>query len=696
MRDSRNMNFTCRMPNNGRNILLASCCSLAIALSCRAWVWGQAADSATTPRPTADGVDPRRPAAIETQDVPVVPPELFRRLAQYQSVRGAAFRGWSPDGQGILISTRFANSSQLHRVSQPEGRREQITFEEEPVGGVFIPAATDGAIVLTMDRGGNENGQLLLLDRQRFTTMLLTDGKSRNLLQTFRADGSKAIVSSNQRNGRDMDLYLFDPRKAGFERCVLEVDRQTLSVLDWSRDGRTLLLERYVSINETYPSLLDLETGKQTDLPRPSPEVAAYGAAAFAPDGKSVYIATDAGAEFRRLGKVDLATGKYTWLTADIAWDVTDVKVEPRSGDVAVAVNEDGATGLYFFAKGSAQRKQLKLPLGIISGLEFSPDGQQLGFTLSRPDAPPDAYSLRLADEALTRWTISEVGGLDPASFVAPARIQFPSFDDRAIPAYYFRPRDVVNPVLQRPQPPAKRRLPVLISIHGGPESQYQPFFLPLTQFYVNELGIAVIYPNVRGSAGYGKTYLKLDNAEKREDAVRDIGALLDWIAKQPDLDSERVAVIGGSYGGFMVLSSLTHYGSRIRAGIDIVGIANFLTFLEKTASYRVDLRRAEYGDERDEAMRAKFVEISPLNHADKIESALMVVHGKNDPRVPFFEAEQIAAKVRARGRPVWSVFANNEGHGFSKKDNADYQRAVEVMFLRQHLGLDAASPRTP
>ena len=232
-------------------------------------------------------------------------------------------------------------------------------------------------------------------------------------------------------------------------------------------------------------------------------------------------------------------------------------------------------------------------------------------------------------------------------------------------------------------------RFPVFISIHGGPESQYQPFFSPILQYHLNELGIAVICPNVRGSSGYGKTYLALDNAEKREDSVKDIGALLDWIAQQPELDSSRVVVSGGSYGGYMVLASLTHFGDRIKAGIDIVGIANFVTFLERTAPYRVDLRRAEYGDERDPTMKSVFDRISPLNNADKIRSALMVVHGRNDPRVPFFEAEQIAAKVRASGKPVWTLFANNEGHGFAKKDNSDYQRAVEILFLKQHLGIE-------
>ena len=627
----------------------------------------------------AEETDPRRPAAIEAKEVPVVPAELMAKLAQYQSVRGASFRGFAPDGSGILIGTRFGNSSQLHRVYEPGGRREQITFFDEPVSGSFLPKATDGAIVMLMDSGGNENDQVYLLDRQKFATTRLTDGKSRNKLGAVRPDGSQIVVTSNQRNGRDVDLYLADPRQPGSMKLVMQVDQQTWSAYDWSRDGKTLLLNRYVSANESYPALLDVASGQRTELPRPTKDKAAFGPMAFAADGKSILIASDAGGEFSRLARLDLASQKYTWLTDDIPWDVSDIAVEPITGDIVVVVNEDGASRLYLLSHGDGSRRALKLPLGIVSGLEFSPDGRRLGFTLARPDSPPDAYSLTVAEGELTRWTFSEVGGLNPASFLAPSRIQFKSFDDRMIPAYYFRPRVASS----------SKKVPVFISIHGGPESQYQPFFSPIIQYHLNELGMAVICPNVRGSSGYGKTYLALDNAEKREDSVKDIGALLDWIAQQPELDSSRVVVSGGSYGGYMVLASLTHFGERIKAGIDIVGIANFVTFLERTAPYRVDLRRAEYGDERDPRMRATFDRISPLNNADKIRSALMVVHGRNDPRVPFFEAEQIAAKVRASGKPVWTLFANNEGHGFAKRDNSDYQRAVEVLFLKQHLGIE-------
>lgn len=624
--------------------------------------------------------DPKRPPAIETQEVPVVPAGLLERLEQYQSVRGAGFSGWDPEGRGMLIRTRFGNSLQLHRVIEPGGRREQITFFSEPVSGWFLPEQRDGAVIMSMSVGGNENYQIYLLDQAQYRTVLLTDGKSRNSLGAFRPDGKQICMTSNRRNGRDMDLYIGDPRKPDSWELRMEADGQTWSPADWSLDGKQILLNRYVSATETHPALFDVATGKVTPLATPNDELAAYGPMAFSPDGKSVYIATDAVGEFSRLAKLDLATGRYDWLTEDIDWDVQGLEVDRRTGMVAAVVNEDGASRLLLWKPegGKLTRRDVPLPVGIVSSLQFSPDSTKLGFTLSRPDAPPDAYSIELSSNQLTRWTYSEVGGLNPASFVVPSRIKFKSFDGREVPAWIYRPRTASKDA----------KAPVLVLIHGGPESQFQPYFSGTIQFNVNELGLAVVAPNVRGSAGYGKTYLKLDNAERREDSVKDIGGLLDWIAEQPDLDASRVAVSGGSYGGYMTLASLVHFGDRLKAGIDNVGIANFVTFLEKTAAYRQDLRRVEYGDERDPKMRELLLKISPANNAERIRSALLVVHGKNDPRVPFAEAQQIAEKVRSQGKPVWTVYANNEGHGFAKKDNADYLRAVEAMFLAQHLDL--------
>lgn len=627
----------------------------------------------------AADVDPRKPAAIQTQDVPVVSADVMAKLSQYQNTRTAAFRGWAPIGNGMLVSTRFGNSAQLHLVTQPGGRREQLTFFDEPVLGRFIPQVSDGALLLSVDRGGNENAQLWLLDRQSFQTKLLSDGKSRNLVQAWREDGSAVVVANNRRNGKDMDLYRVNPRQPDSFELLLEVNGQSWEADDWSADGKWLVLRRYVSINESYAALFDVEKKSLTELALPVEGKAAIGQLAFTPDGKAVYLTSDASSEFLQLARLDLGTRKWTWLSDGLDWDVDEFDVDRRSGTVAFLINDNGMSRLFLWNPATGQRRsEFRLPQGVVSGLEFSPSGTSLGFTLARPDAPAEAYSLRFTDGELTRWTFSEVGGLDPSSFVAPTLIHFPSFDGRQIPSFYFRPRAAK----------AEEKLPVIISIHGGPESQYRPIFTAATQFWANELGLAVLHPNVRGSAGYGKTYLQLDNAEKREDSVKDIGALLDWIKQQPELDASRVAVIGGSYGGYMVLATLTNFGDRIKAGIDNVGICHFITFLEKTAPYRVDLRRAEYGDERKPEMRAVFERIAPLHNTDKIKSELLVIHGRNDPRVPFFEAEQIAAKVRASGRSVWTIFADNEGHGFAKKENSDYQRAVEAMFLKKHLGL--------
>jgi dipeptidyl aminopeptidase/acylaminoacyl peptidase len=235
-----------------------------------------------------------------------------------------------------------------------------------------------------------------------------------------------------------------------------------------------------------------------------------------------------------------------------------------------------------------------------------------------------------------------------------------------------------------KPGPRFKPPYPVLISIHGGPEGQARPF---LSASYVtNEMGVASVQPNVRGSSGYGKTYLKLDNAMLREDSVKDIGALLDWIAQQPDLDAKRVAVTGGSYGGYMSLATMTHYSDRLKCGIDVVGISNWVTFLKNTQGYRQDLRRVEYGDERDPKMRDFLETISPLNNAAKIKVPVLVVQGKNDPRVPVTESEQMVKKIRDGGGTVWYVMATDEGHGFQKKQNRDYEQWARIVFLQQFL----------
>jgi dipeptidyl aminopeptidase/acylaminoacyl peptidase len=323
--------------------------------------------------------------------------------------------------------------------------------------------------------------------------------------------------------------------------------------------------------------------------------------------------------------------------------------------------------------------KTPKLPIGLIYGISFSPDSKRLSMVLNTATSPGDIYIYDIEPNKLTRWTESEVGGLNTSGFPTPELVHYADFKDEdgntgKIPAFVFKPNT------------GKAPYPVVISIHGGPEGQYTPYFSSTFQFWLNELGVAVIAPNVRGSDGYGKSYLQMDNGYKREESVKDIEKLLDWIDDQPDLDKDRVAVYGGSYGGYMVLASMFKFNDRIRCGVDNVGISNFVTFLKNTKDYRRDLRRVEYGDERDPDMAEFLNKISPTTNAHKITKPLFVVQGLNDPRVPATEAEQIVEIVRKNGQDVWYMLGKDEGHGFRKKTNRDYYAAAVVLFFEKYL----------
>ena len=619
-----------------------------------------------------------------TENVPSIDPALIEQLSRYQNTRGAGVEGWTNDGC-LLISTRFAETAQVHRVCQPLGMREQLTFYPEPISGVTAsPAkAWRKGFVFAKDKGGDEFSQLYWFDEATRSTTLLTDGKrSQNGGTTLTRDGGLMAYSSTARNGADRDIWIRNTR-TGESRLLLK-EGGSWTPMDFSPDGKELLVMKYVSAAESYPGAVNVETGKLEMFPVDGGK-ASFGRFAFAPDGKGVYFISDEpldgqAQEFKSLRYHDIHTNQLRRVGPVIDWDVQGFDISQDGSRLAYTSNEDGITHLRVLALPSMQEVALpELPIGVISGASFSPDGKRLAVTLNSATSPSDIYVIDLAAQQSTRWTRSEVGGLDASTFVAPSLIRYPTFDEvdgkpRTIPAFYYKPAKVSG------------KLPVIINIHGGPEGQSYPSFNPTAQFLANEMGVAMLVPNVRGSSGYGKTYLSLDNAEKREDSVRDIGALLDWIAQQPELDASRVGVMGGSYGGYMVLASLQHYPEKIRAGIDVVGISDFVTFLTNTESYRRDLRRAEYGDERDPAMRAVFDKISPLKNAYKIQSALFVAQGKNDPRVPWTEAEQIAKAARDNGGPVWYLLFDDEGHGFRKKANSDYFNAASMQFWKTYL----------
>lgn len=619
----------------------------------------------------------REVGQVVLEDVPEVPPELRERMNQYLNVRAASLQDFDDEGRRILISTRFGNTNQLHIVERPGGDRSQITFTDEPVnGGAFVPNSRGRYVLYLSDKGGTENNQIYLLDLDEGRTRLLTDGKNRHEQLEVAKNGKVIAFTGTGRNGRDNDIYVAHAPE--FKPTLAMEVTGAFYPSEFSPDGSKLTVIEYVSEKESYLHLLDVKTGKATIL-TPKTEKHAYSGGAFSADGQSIYLMSDKGGQYQSLYRRDIASGKERLITGKLPWDVDSVTASPAGNLIAFVANEDGQSRVYTMKPdGDSYEAITSIPVGIAGGIRFTPDGKNIGMTLSTPTTPGDVFVCNVEDGRLTRWTMSETGGLNPARFASPRRISYPTFDSvdgqpREIPAYYYKPL-------------GKGPFPVVIAIHGGPEGQERPRFSSLFQYWASELKAAVLIPNVRGSTGYGRDYHMLDDGLKREDSVRDIGSLLDWIEKQPDLDSKRVAVYGGSYGGYMVLACLTHYPDRIKAGVNIVGIANFITFLEKTAPYRQDLRRPEYGDERNPEMRAFLEKISPLNNADKIKSALFVQHGANDPRVPAYEAEQICRKLRDSGHTVWYMLAKDEGHGFAKKENRDLATLTATLFLEQQL----------
>jgi dipeptidyl aminopeptidase/acylaminoacyl peptidase len=601
-------------------------------------------------------------------------------LRAYQEVRSARFRGWL--NGSALVATRFGEITQLHRVARPLGMREQLTFGPQPVSVAWPPPVADAqGFLFASDVGGSENYQLFWFDLSTGAKTLLTDGRSRYTGVRWSRSGALYAYSTTERNGRSWDIHVRAP--GGTARIALETDDIGWYVQDIAPDDERLLLRRYVSVGESYLYELSLTGGGLRPLLETGSPIG-IGAARYAGDGAAVYFSSDLGGEFRRLQRIDLGTGHIEALTDAIPWDVETFAIAPDGGSLALAVNERGLSRLALLTLPERRLLALpELPDGVISGLAFSSDGEQLGFTLSGPQTPSDTFSVDLSTRKLRRWTRSEMGGLEADNLVVPEPFEFESFDRgsdgtaRRIPAFAYRAAG--------PGPH-----PVLIDIHGGPASQHRPTFRHFTQYLVAELGITVIAPNVRGSFGYGKSYVGLDNGFAREDSVRDIGALLDWIAVQEDLDAQRVAVSGGSYGGYMSLASMVHYPERLRAGVDLFGISNFVTFLEGTQAYRRDLRRREYGDERDPGMRSFQERIAPLNQVDRITGPLLIYQGVNDPRVPAGESEQMVAALRARGVPVWYLVAADEGHGMRRRSTRDYVYSATAEFLARYLLDDA------
>ena len=629
---------------------------------------------------------------LVAQGIPPIPARIAAQVAKYTDFRGHAFVDWHPTRREMLVSHRRAGASttQLFRVAAPLAEPEQLTDTTDPVRNASYEPRDGRYIVFARSSGGDEADKLYRLDLPGKKVTLLTDTPERHSMQAWLHQSSRLLTISvpldrtaqgGSRASITQTLSLLDPLQPQARTTLAELPGGGWGVGGVSWDDQQVALTRYLSANESQVWLLDLASGRLGPLlpAAGGTEKVAYFAGAFVRDNSGLYVLSDRGGEFRELMLYKVADRSLTSLTHDIPWNISGVTGNDAGTLIAAQANVDGRDELQLYdARSLKALPTPMLPAGSIGSTQFHPKLPDLEFSLNSSQGPSQVWSLNPASGMAEQWTRAAApAGVDTRVFGAQQIVRWPSFDGRTISG-------ILN------SPPARfgGKRPVLIEIHGGPEGQATLGFIGRYNYFVNELGIALIQPNVRGSSGYGKTFLSLDDGFKREDSVKDIGALLDWIATQPGLDASRVVVAGGSYGGYMSLAVATTYSDRIAGAIDVVGISNFLTFLRNTESYRRDLRRVEYGDERDPAMRAHLEKISPLTNAANIRKPLFVVQGRNDPRVPFTEAEQVVAKVRENRSPVWYLLAENEGHGFVRKENADFQFYATVLFLQQTLQL--------
>ena len=617
--------------------------------------------------------DVEKPAAIVADGIPAVPDALAERTRPYMEFRTAGLLGWNPARRSLAITTRFGNTAQVHEVARPLGMRRQITFEADAIAGASYARKLGDVLVVQKDVGGSEFWQLYVLDNGRLK--LITDGKSRNEINGWSHDGRWLAYTSTRRNGTDSDIYIVDPRNPSSNRLLAQVKGGGWALADFAPDGRSAIVAEYLSVTKTNLYRVDVATGRMTPIGDPVKPIS-YGGVRYAPNG-TLWVTSDEGSDFQRLGILDPATGRFTAVAPEARWDVENFDISEDGRFIAYSVNEAGVSRLRILDPRTRKSRSVAgLPVGTMGGVEIAPWGD-IAVGVSSARSPSDVYVVNPKSLAATRWTESETGGLDPRRNVEPVLVETTSFDGEKVSGFLYRPDPTRFP----------GRRPLIVSIHGGPEGQSRPGFLGRNNYLLNELGIALFYPNVRGSTGFGKRFVALDNGpDLRENSVRDIGAFLDALARDPSLDPARFAETGGSYGGYMCYASAIRYGERFKAANCIVAISNWVTFLENTQSYRRDLRRVEYGDERDPVQRKKLLAISPLTRIKELKLPLMVQTGGNDPRVPPSEAEQAVKAVRRNGGTAWHLLALDEGHGYAKKANQDYAFWTSLMFWQRNL----------
>lgn len=601
------------------------------------------------------------------------PADAVEDLDPFIGAREARLLDFTPQA-GLLIATRFGEISELHLVERPLGERRQITFERDPIrAGALCPDPTRQAIAYAREEGGL--WQIYYQKLGEPTARRLTDGKSQNGDPLWSSAGRAIAFETTARDGASHDIDLVEPESNALPRLLLAGDAAALIPLDWSPDDRKLLVLRRASPADGALFVVEVDTGKKREVD-PSKDKVRIVDARFSRDGQGVYLISDRDGEFAKLRYVNLFTAERTELSGHIAGDVESLALSRDGHYLAYASNEGGLSRLDAVDLRAHQDLVLPRPTtqGIIGALRFDPLGTRLAFDLSSATRPRDVYVLDLEAHRLEPWTASEPGALDPSALASPHLVEFPTFDrtdgkPRSLPAWVYEPR-------------APGPHPVLIVLHDGPDGEFRPQFDPWLQYVVNELHYAVIAPNVRGSAGYGRTFRALGVGEHREDAVKDLGALIVWADLQGRFDPRHVVIAGQGEGGSLALAALINYVDRLAGAIDLGGITDFAGFLSSSPPARQDALRAEYGDERDPDVRSLLRRLSPLTNADRIARPLLIVHGRNDARVPISESRQLVARLRSRGAAVWYLEVGGEGHEFLRQSDREAVYGVIAQFL--------------
>jgi dipeptidyl aminopeptidase/acylaminoacyl peptidase len=573
------------------------------------------------------------------------------KIASYLSIPTATSPVWRSDSEIVYLSD-VSGVPQLWQVALDEDREPRaLTNFPNRIGALLN--GKDGRLVFGMDTGGNERQQVWAVDASGTIEPITEDPATMHPLGAISPDGNRLAFASNARVRHAFDIWTFDLASPDSAPQLLRATDELLTPLAWTADNQSVVVQRANS-NLDHDLLLVPAAGGEAVLLTPHTGEASIPQVAVAPAGGAIFILSNQDREFIALLRLDLTSLEQTVVAAP-EWDIESVALAPDGASLAYAINEDGYSRITVRELESRSERSITgFPPGVVSGLRWSPDGSRLAFALTGPTAPPAIWVADRSGEAAQITPSTVVPGALPP-FVAPKTIRYPTFDEREIPAYWFVPGDGPGP------------WPVVVDVHGGPESQRRPEFTAVTQALVAG-GIAVLATNVRGSTGYGKTYCHLDDVEKRMDSVADLAAANAWLREQPEVIAERIAVMGQSYGGFMVLSSLTTYPDRWAAGADVVGIANFVTFLEQTGPWRRKTRADEYGDLVRDAELLK--QISPIHQVERIVAPLFVIHGRNDPRVPLGESEQIVNKLQELGHEATLLVFDDEGHGMVKRPN--------------------------